>query len=261
MEAHHQRVIERLTELFADDPRFPALIVGGSVAKGRARPDSDVDILLVATDEEYARRAATQDFWYLNREICNYPGGYAEGKIIDMQFLLDAADHGSEPARAAFVGAFTAYSRIPELQNVLARIPVYPEHEQRKKIEGFYSQVQLLNWFIGEAEKRNDRYLLTHAVSDLVLYGGRLILAHNRILYPYHKWFMYELQRAEQKPANFMERIEQLLNQPNKEHALAFRDSIMNFHDWGITYDQSVVRFMQDTEWTWRTGQPPLGDW
>lgn len=32
----HQRVIDRLVELFKDDPRFSAMIVGGSVAKGRA---------------------------------------------------------------------------------------------------------------------------------------------------------------------------------------------------------------------------------
>lgn len=260
MEAHHQRVIERLTELFADDQRFPALIVGGSVAKGRARPDSDVDILLVATDEEYARHAATEDFWYLNREICDYPGGYVEGKIIDMQFLRDVAARGSEPARAAFVGAFAAYSRLPELQEVLQRIPVYPEHERQEKIESFYSQVLLLNWFVREAEKRNDRYLLLHAVSDLVFYGGRLILAHNRILYPYHKWFMYEVQRAEQKPADFLALIERLLEQPNAEHAQAFSESLINFHDWGVTYGQAVVRFMIDTEWNWRTGKPPLED-
>src|SRR5438876_4707061 len=95
MEEHHQRVSQRLVEQFKDDSRFPALIIGGSVAKGRARKDSDIDILLVANEEEYARREATQGFWYLDREICDYPGGYVEGKIINMQFLVDAAERGS----------------------------------------------------------------------------------------------------------------------------------------------------------------------
>ena len=44
----HKRVIQRLVEQFKDDPRFPALIISGSVAKGRARKDSDIDIVLVA---------------------------------------------------------------------------------------------------------------------------------------------------------------------------------------------------------------------
>ena len=261
MEEQHKRVIQRLVEQFKDDPRFPALIISGSVAKGRARKDSDIDIVLVASEEEFARREPTQDFWYLNRDICDYPGGYVEGKVINMQFLIDAAERGSEPARAAFVGAFVAYSRIPELESLLQRIPVYQEQEQREKIEAFYSQVLLLNWLVGEAERRNDSYLLTHAVSNLVLFGGRLILAHNRILYPYHKWFVYEVRRAEKKPAHFVELIEKLLEHPGKENAQAFSESISSFHDWGVTYAQAVVRFMKDSEWNWRTGQAPLQDW
>ena len=53
---------------------------------------------------------------------------------------------------------------------------------------------------MSEAIKRNDKYLLTRAVGDLVLYGGRLILAHNEVLYPYHKFLMTELERAPEKP-------------------------------------------------------------
>jgi len=125
MRPHHERVIQRLSELFKGDRRFPALIVGGSIAKRREQENSDVDILLVATDEEYAKRAATMDFWYLNREICDNPGGYVEGRYIDMHYLRDAADHGSEPARATFMGAFMPYSRLPELVPLLKQIPIY----------------------------------------------------------------------------------------------------------------------------------------
>ena len=113
---------------------------------------------------------------------------------------------------------------------------------------------------IGEAEKRNDPYLMTQAVGNLVLFGGRLILAHNKILYPYHKWFMYELRRAPEKPENFMEMIDDLLKSPTKDKAVAFRESLTAFHDWGVRYDEAVVRFMQDSEWNWRTHTPPLAD-
>ena len=40
---HHQRAIDRLADAYRDDPNFRALIIGGSIAKGCARPDSDVD--------------------------------------------------------------------------------------------------------------------------------------------------------------------------------------------------------------------------
>jgi hypothetical protein len=257
----HQRVIDRLIELFKDDPRFPAMIIGGSVAKERALPGSDVDILLIASAEEYARRAANNDFWYVNTEICDYPGGYAEGKVVDLQFLQDAADHGSEPARAAFFRAFVGYSHIPELEALLQRIPVYQDQDQHEKLISFYSQVVVANWLAREAEKRKDTYLMTQAVAHMTLYGGRLLLAYNRVLYPYHKWMMYELGHVEKKPADFIELMEQLLAQPSKEHAQAFCDCLSTFHDWGVSYDQLIVRFLRDTEWNWRDGRAPLQDW
>ena len=257
----HQRVIDRLIELFKDDPRFPAMIVGGSVAKGRALPNSDVDFLLIASDEEYTRRAAINDLWYVNTEICDYPDGYAEGKVVDLQFLRDAAHHGSEPARAAFFKAFVAYSRIPEVETLLQRIPVYQEQDRQAKLLSFYSQVVVSNWLVREAEKRKDSYLMTQAVATMTFYAGRLILAFNRILYPYHKWLTYELSHAEKQPAHFIELMQQLLAQPNKEHAQAFCDCISAFHDWGASYDQLIVRFLRDTEWNWRDGRAPLQDW
>ena len=91
-------------------------------------------------------------------DICNYPGGYIDGKYIDERFIVDCADHGSEPARWAFTGAFVAYSHIPGLDDVVKRIPVYQDHEQRQKIESFYSQVWVIPWFIGEGEQKNNPY-------------------------------------------------------------------------------------------------------
>jgi predicted nucleotidyltransferase len=258
---HHRRTIARLVDTFGDDPRFLALIIGGSVAKGRAAADSDVDILLVATDEEYARRAAADDVGYFNQDLCDYPGGYIDGKVIDQAFLTDVAERGSEPARAAFVGAFPAYSRLPDLPALLARIPVYPEHEQQARIRSFWGEVLILNWYVGEAEKRHDAYLLAHVAADLVLFGGRLILAHNKILYPYHKWFMYEVRRAPHKPADFVALAEALLAQPDKARAQALCDSLTATYGGGISLHEAGALFMRDAEWSWRTGRLSPADW
>ena len=53
-------------DAYRDDPEFRALIIGGSVAKGCARVDSDVDFLIVATDEVFERRLAARDL-FINR--------------------------------------------------------------------------------------------------------------------------------------------------------------------------------------------------
>src|SRR5690242_7046126 len=133
MYPHHQQTIERTVALLQQDPQTLAVILGGSLAKGWERADSDVDIFLVVTDEEFERCLAAGTIQYFNREIADCPGGYVEGKIVNQQFLRDVADHGSEPARAAFTGARVLYSRLPNLDADLARILVYPEAERADK--------------------------------------------------------------------------------------------------------------------------------
>ena len=51
----------------------------------------------------------------------------------------------------------------------------------------FYSQVQMLNWFVDQAEQKQSTYLMAHATSEMVLYASRLLLAYNRMLFLYHK--------------------------------------------------------------------------
>jgi len=268
MYAHHERVIQRLVERFKDDPRFPALIVGGSIAKGREKADSDVDILLVATDEEFTRRLREVDVYYRDDEIADYPGGSVDGKIISRQFLVDAAGHGSEPARAAFMGALVAYSRLPDLGDLLARITAYPEHERVEKMKRFYIQLATACfWFMADAEKRDDPYLRAWAATTAAFYACRLILTHNRILYPWHKWLLHEVRHAPDKPVDFVNLIEALIADPSSARARAVYDSITTFADWGLDVGDSTnfqylaSRFILDIEWNWRDGRPPLAEW
>jgi len=233
MYEHHRRAIDKVIAHFRDDPKFPALIIAGSIAKGLEREDSDIDAILVTTDEEYAKRAPTLDLHYYSTDFCDYEGGYVDGKICDLQFLRDAADHGSDPARAAFRGAWIGYSHIPGLADILSRIAVYLEHEHQERIRSFYAQVEAWHWYVGEAEKWDNRYLLMHATSQLVLFCGRMILAHNRILYPYHKWFMHALRDAPEKPDSFLALIDELLEHPGKTNADALCEKLFSFQEWG----------------------------
>ena len=260
MREHHQRTVDRLVAHFKDDPAFLALIVGGSIARGWEKEDSDVDILLLATDDEYAHRLPDRALHYFTRDFCDYPGGYVDGKILNLAFLKEVAERGSEPGRAAFKGAILAYSRLPELEGLLKEIPVYPEAQRINRIQSFYAQVQAMLWYVGEAEKRNDPYLLRKMSADLVLFGGRLILAHNRILFPFHKWFMQELMSAPEKPENMLALADELLVHPGKETAEAFARSVLDFIPWEMPSEGWPARFMEDTEWPWRRGWSPIAE-
>ena len=248
-------------ERFQADPNFLTLLIGGSLVKGYGDEYSDVDFMLIATDEEYARRESQRALTYFATDLCDYPGGYVDGKIVDVAFLEEVADRGSEPARSAFENVRVAYSQLPHLTDLLGRISTYPEAGHAEKIRSFYAQLLAMQWYVGEAEKRENRYLMMHTASELVLFGGRLIMAHNRLLYPYHKWFLRRLQAAPHKPADLMTLIDQLLKEPSKAQADRFCDAILNFTTWDSPPEGWPARFMHDTEWAWRRGSAAIGDW
>lgn len=260
MREHHRRAIERVTKELEADPRFVAVLLGGSIARGTELSDSDVDLILLASEEEYARRVGECDFSYLNKEACDYPGGYAEAKVMSISFLEEIADHGSEPARAAFVGARILASRAPELERLLERVTTYPEAERIPKIQSFYAQLLIQYWYLSEAQRRGDRYLLLRSAAELALFAGRLILAHNRILFPYHKWFMHELRRAPEKPADLLDGLSRLLDEPCLDHANPVLASVLNFREWEKPAREASAQFMEDSEWNWRDGRAPVAD-
>ncbi|NBI30549.1 nucleotidyltransferase domain-containing protein [Chengkuizengella marina] len=260
MYEHHKKTIEKLIHHFEKDPNVLALLIGGSVAKGYAKENSDVDFILVVTDETFNDRKQNHDLFYWSGEFCDYEGGYVDGKFTSLQFLKDVAERGSEPARFAFCDAIEGFSKIEELEPLLQKITTYPENEQKQKIESFYTQFEAARWYVNEAEKRNDKYLMMHIVSSLVLFGGRLILAHNKVLYPYHKWFMRKLSEVKNKPVDFMQLTDRLLSEPNKENAESFCKCVLEFTQWPEIKEGWPNRFMIESEWNWMNGTAPIAD-
>ncbi len=258
---HHRRAIDRLADAYRDDARFRGLIIGGSIAKGFARDDSDVDFMIIATDDEYEQRLAARDLFINRRDLCDYDGGFVDGKIIDLAYLEDVAERGNEPSRAAFLGAFAAYSDIPGLDALLQRIPVYPDDGHDTRIKAFYSMAFIQHWLLHEAERHGNRYTLTRAASQLALFCGRLILAHNRTLFPYHKWLPRTLESVPDKPADLMARFDALLAEPGGNTATALFESVRDFHDWGVSDLEAYTWFMTDVEWSWMSGSAHIEDW
>ncbi len=258
---HHQRAIDRLVAAYRDDPEFMALIIGGSVARGMARADSDVDFMIIAKDDAYEQRLAARDLFINRRDLTDYDGGYVDGKVINLAFLLDVAEHGNEPSRAAFEGAFAAYSHVDDITQLIERIPVYPDVGHDERLRAFYSMAFIQHWLMHEAARHDNRYTMTRAASQLSLFAGRLILAHNRRLFPYHKWLPRTLAAVADKPVAFMEHFNTLLEQPGTATATRLFESVRDFRDWGVSDLEAYTWFMTDIEWCWRSGKPPLEDW
>ncbi len=260
IKAHHRAAIENLVKAYQDDAGFHAIIIGGSVAKGCAREDSDIDFMIVATKEEYQRRVSKADLFINRTDLCNYPGGFVDGKIINLEYLQEVADKGNEPSRAAFDGAFIVHSNLESLETILSGINTYPEEGRKERMKSFYCMSFIQNWLMGEAERHGNLYTKSRAASQLALHAGRLILAHNRVLFPYHKWFMHYLEKCKYKPLHFTENINQLLSDPTVKNAKLLFNSVRDFKDWGVSDREAYMWFMTEVEWSWRKGTTPLED-
>lgn len=261
MEPHHQQSLLAFVESIREDAEVLAVLTSGSVAQGRAKAASDVDVYVVITDEAFDRREAAGALSYTDHEKATYEGGYIDVKMIPLRFLEMAAERGSEPTRASFIGSQVAYSRIANLDSVIAQIPQYPEANRITNIRDFQTQLMLYGYyFAGEAAKKDDPYLLAQCATQLVLYGCRIVLAHNRILFPCHKSLLTTVATDPEQPADLERLARELLEHPTAESCAAFAQLILGFRPLEIVPEQALTRFIQLNEWNWMDQAPPLQD-
>jgi hypothetical protein len=151
-------------------------------------------------------------------------------------------------------------SRLPGLAEQLERIARYPAAEKVARVSRFHAQLEAWHWYVSQAAEKKNDYLMLTAVSKLILFAGRLVLAHNELLYPYHKWFFRVLEQAPDKPRGLVEKMAELSRHPSLEGARELFELINGFHAWdtgGVRWPQ---RFLLDTELAWMNGVTPVDD-
>lgn len=260
MYQHHKETIDNVISKMKEDHKVLALLIGGSIAHGFAKEDSDVDIMMIVSQEEYERRFKENQLTYWEKDSCTYENGYVDGKYISVDFMQKVMKKGSEPARYAFEGAIIAYSSLSGLEDMLQEITSYPKELKRDRMIRFYSQLNAWNWFYSEGRNKNNQYLIETAISNLILFGGRAILAYNELLYPYHKWFLKVLEGAKEMPENLIKLMEEVLVTKSPEAVANYMEAIRNFTDWGVDDYQWPNYFMMDSELGWMTGNVAIGD-
>ncbi|MBM3675609.1 MAG: hypothetical protein FJW88_11835 [Actinobacteria bacterium] len=149
---------------------------------------------------------------------------------------------------------------MPRLEELVGRIPVYPEAERTDKRLRFLAQLSAAQWYVGEGAKRTDPYLSAWAAQRLVLFGCRLLLAHNRVLYPYHKWLIRTVAELPEKPDDLLPLATALLHEPTVATAEAFALSVLLFTEWPQPTAAWSATFIEDSEWNWLDHPPPIED-
>ena len=257
---HHSQSIQNVKEYFQRDPEIQALLLSGSIAHGFQSPGSDVDIMIFVSEEDYQKRFRAGQIHFFNRDLCTYEGGYVDGKYLSLDFVKKVLEKGSDPARFAFEGGQVLISRVDGLAEDICRIAEYPIAEKAERIKRFYAQFEAWHWYCGEAMAKGNQYLLGTSVSKLILFGGRLILTHNEMLYPYHKWFLKVLEGAREKPSDLMVCIQALNDSPIAENVEAFYERVKTFQPWSDNPYGWPAQFMLDSELNWMDGRTPVDD-
>lgn len=259
MREKHKNLLNRLKEKLENDSRYIGLIICGSLATGKSREDSDVDLCLVATDEEYSKIKKRKDYYFGNTGEFESEEIEIDGKIINKQFLIDAAKNGNEPTRESFKDAFLLFDHSGDLKSIIESILVYPEDERESKLRRFYSLFECNQYYATQALSLGNEYLKIRCVTEAVYYASRFVLTYNRVYFPCHKSMFEALDKAKIMPKDFINKSKELLNNPTAERLEEYFDIIYDFSkELNMTLQESVGLILED-EWTWFTGKVPVG--
>ena len=205
MYRHHEESIEKLKTYFRNEEGVIAIVLDGSIVKGNERLDSDVDAIIVVTEERYRALEAANRLAEVVTGYCTYEGGYFDIKYKTKRILERAAQSASEPTRNAFVKAQVIYTTDEEIQPLVDKIAAYPEAERADKIKCFNADLQLNRGYFLHCVKEDNAYMRAHLAQEIVYSVYRLILAENRVLFPCNRRLEETVQKCERRPADILQ--------------------------------------------------------
>lgn len=262
MYKHHEESLERLIRYFSDKEEVIAVIFGGSVAKGCERPDSDLDAMVVITEEAYRLRVESNTTAETIDGYCTYEGGYFDIKYMTKEFLADAAEKGSEPARNAFLGSRVLFTKDEEIPHIVDKIPVFQRQEKEDKMLSFYADFWL-NYYYFLKSCPVDGYMKLHAVNEVIYSIYRMILQENEILFPCNR----RLEESVEKISGETARLAGLGRISAKTQEMADVEAFVSFFLEITSYEipenigNVLSRYTTDFEQWWRVPRPNINEW
>ncbi|MHB8962993.1 MAG: nucleotidyltransferase domain-containing protein [Saccharofermentanales bacterium] len=259
---HHKESIENLKNRLKDDPDVISIILGGSVAKGLARIDSDIDAIVVVSESRYRKLSLENRLSECITDSCTYEGGYFDIKYCTKSYLQAAAANGSEPSRSAFLCARCVYTVDAEVPDIISQIPVFQKSLSAEKMLSFYSAIDLnTNYFWNVSG--NNLYLKSRAASDIVLFGFRLMLQEAEVLFPCHKSLLQTMSTLRNRPEGIIEKCNRLLTNMDDDSKNDFVSSILSHIQYRppADYAEVLTRFIEDNELWWYKDRPIIAEW
>ena len=262
MYQHHRESLENLKSYFAGRAEVIAVIFGGSVAKGCERQDSDLNAMVVVTDEEYELRQRENRTAETIEGHCTYKGGYFDIKYMTKQFLADAAERGSEPARNAFVKSVVLFTKDSEISELVSRIPVFQIQEKDEKMLSFYADFWL-NYYYFLKSCPIDGYMRLHAFNEVIYSVYRMILQEHEILFPSNRRLEEFVHDISEETARLTALGRACAETQKMEWLDEFVDYFLKLSTYEAPEDIGTVlsRYTTDFEQWWRVPRPNINEW
>jgi len=232
------RFVHRKLEVW---PEFVAVLIVGSVAHGEARPDSDVDCVLVfdKMDEaivpaEFVWAPATDSYHTIFEVEASDVGGI---QIDAKRVALDdfRRQEWPESFKHELAHALVLYDRRQSVAEILKQRVAYPESLRLSRIRDHLGSAQyhleewrLLGWIDrGGIESAHDQ--LTAAFEELI----QLLHAYNREWLPWRYRWMVSAQRLSWLPDDYPQKAVEITSRVSatKESVLKRRSEIRSMLD------------------------------
>lgn len=261
MYKHHKTSIENMKEHFRKYGAI-ALILVGSVAKGTERENSDLDGVVILTEEEYAKKEKNHTTTETMDGLCTYEGGYFDIKYMTKQYLKDLAERGSEPARNGFAKARILFCNDAEIEDLLLLIPVFQKTEKEEKLLSFYSDFWLnYHYFLKSCSI--DGYMKMHSIVEIIYSIYRMILQENEILFDCNRRLEHQVESVSEKTAELVRLGRKLESSQSISDADIFVDKYNEITTYVPPEDLAVVltRYSKDFQEWWRESRPNIKEW
>lgn len=261
MYKHHEQSIENMKAYYRKHGAI-ALILAGSVAKGTERADSDLDGVVILSEEEYAEKEKNNTTTETINGLCTYEGGYFDIKYMTKQYLKDLAERGSEPARNGFMKARILFCNDAEIENILPLIPVFQKTEKKEKLLSFYSNFWLnYNYFLKSCPI--DGYMKMNTLAEIIYSIYRMILQENEILFDCNRRLEQQVESVSEKAAELVSLGKRLEISQSIQDADRFVDKFTEITMYEPPKDIAVVltRYSKDFQEWWREPRPNIKEW
>jgi len=224
MHKHHEESIENMIKHYREDSAIEALFLIGSIATETERVDSDIDALGIVSEEYFAQKGPLE----VHHGKCTYEGGYFDMHYMTRAKLEEILKNGSEPMRNMFSCARVLYSNAPDLQKLVAQIPVFQKNEAPEKQFRFYCTFKMFHTYFWIACKP-EGFMRFHVAGGIIYNLYRLILLENKMLFPSVRKLEEYVIRAPNKPENIVENCRRLMETLSDKDCL---DLINSYEAW-----------------------------